>query len=65
MERPKLRICRNCKFFDDSNKDDSPCRVGPPQILPVVRGGRVYGWPIVDETDWCGKWEGKDGENGN
>jgi hypothetical protein len=61
-------ICANCNYFDKYGM----CRFNPPIRLPRrfderatkdsrVRDERlIWGWPIVNPTDWCGQWQDVD-----
>ena len=47
--------CRDCKFYDPDYRSFGTCRFNP----PVYYDGRSR-WPVVNDTDWCGRFEAKD-----
>jgi hypothetical protein len=61
MSAPKPE-CRHCISFDPLEESDGigQCRYSAP-----ARSEDGYGrWPVVNQTDWCGCYENKDGDNG-
>lgn len=51
--------CSNCRCFEATGYDidGAPigeCRIEPPK---AQRDGTRALWPIVYETDWCGKFQ--------
>jgi rRNA maturation endonuclease Nob1 len=53
LEPYRTRICRNCKFFFPCEDEDCPeCHLHPPTA--------GVGWPkLLDDDEWCGKFEAK------
>ena len=55
---PQVGRCETCFWFDTSITCDdgtkSPCRVNPP-ALPI--GQRDGWWPMVEDVDWCGRYQ--------
>lgn len=62
------QICSECLFYETR---DSTCRFNPPARLPrqfdstATANNRkrdetiIWGWPVVEIFDWCGRWMGK------
>lgn len=59
-------LCANCKFWRFTSRDEvgdlfGECRRSTPIVtyhetdeFPVV-----YGWPVVEDMDWCGEFKSK------
>jgi hypothetical protein len=43
------KVCGNCNFFSSMTME---CRYDPP-----TPEGEESGWPNVQKTDWCGKFQ--------
>ena len=52
------RICGNCHFWSFTGKSQGLCQLEPPRV--VNDAGRSC-WPVTYRTDWCGRFEGKEG----
>lgn len=53
------RTCKDCAHFDAFADPEGLCRMHPPQLLSTDAFGEAdkrehWGWPVVDEDDWCG-----------
>lgn len=51
-----MRICETCRYFDGSDGEERTgrCRRHAPNNWPP--------WPIVMRGDWCGEYDGYDGQ---
>lgn len=69
------QTCKGCRFyeaktalyFEGSGKKnverftgEGLCRANPPLISPDMYGDQGT-WPTVSDSDWCGKFEKKNG----
>lgn len=65
-----MKSCDNCKYSGVQVGSDKTinkiCRRHPPRIqlvpMPTRDGMQVQGvttWPGINDTDWCGWYEGK------
>ena len=51
--------CGTCRFWKTGLPDT--CHRNPPQVLFVdnTTGDRIFSrWPMADEDEWCGEFEG-------
>ena len=52
--------CRTCLYYGrpgSRKHDQGYCRINPPTLVVREKQLDEYGcWPLVDATDWCGKW---------
>lgn len=65
----KQRLCKHCVHWSER----AECRVFPPQVVSVVRGGGMLGipgvtgtelrtvWPKTSADDWCAQHEPEEG----
>lgn len=55
--------CGNCKFFKkyDSEDNRGECR----KHSPVITNQGLSRWPVVVDSEWCGEFEKRKGENSN
>lgn len=60
--------CSTCKFVVPGGGTDLACHFNPPQATVILAPRRtlqgdtlqptpVTTWPLVRESEWCGKWE--------
>lgn len=49
-----MHRCAGCVFFD-GGPGGGQCRFTAPYHAVVV-GSLVFGWPVVQEWDWCGEF---------
>lgn len=47
--------CKQCKFFEEIKFKGGECRFNPPQLVDGYRPG----WPGVQGSDWCGRYDKK------
>lgn len=57
--------CKDCKYFVSMKSHLGECRLNPPSVVVgPAPGAQVIGdkkdrWPVVNTTDFCGKFEPK------
>lgn len=56
-------VCATCMYFqvDESRDDKGECRANAPRptSLNARDNSVLYAcWPVVQDDDWCGEWEG-------
>lgn len=49
--------CSNCAFVVQASGGKFTCHRYPPASSWLMPGGGGS-WPLVDNQDWCGEWDG-------
>ena len=58
------RKCENCEYYEQrKGHQDGICRIRSPQVVTAINvkgvGRPETGWPIVQNSDWCGELKQK------
>lgn len=59
------KICEACQFWEKISDGKTPvigkCKIDPPQIHDKYGISGVF--PVTELDDWCGQWNGFEGEH--
>jgi hypothetical protein len=50
-------VCKSCRWMDNDSFSGNVCKRHAPITHAGRNGNRL--WPYVEESDWCGDWEGQ------